>query len=95
MDADTDRLFHRTAEGDCACASALPDAHRVVLRAVGELTHFDAIAARLAYRPIDEILSRLDDLEAIGLIDSIRVDWLVEAFMLEPHELEAVLESAT
>jgi hypothetical protein len=93
MDAERDILFHRTAEGARACESALPDAHREVLLAVGELTHFDAIASRLAHRPIDEIVSCLDDLEAIGLVESMPVDWLVEAFMLELHELDALLDS--
>lgn len=88
MEAKTDRLFHRTAEGTRACDSGLPESHLAVLRSVDHVTHFDAIAARLAERPVDEVLRCLDDLEAIGLIESIPLEWLVELYMLEACEVE-------
>lgn len=88
-----DRIFHRTAEGARACESRLPEAHRAVLRSVGEATHFDAIAHAHAQRPIDEVVRCLDDLEAIGLIESIPLEWLVELCTFEPCELAPALDS--
>lgn len=83
------RIFHRTAEGTRACESRLPEAHRAVLRSVGEATHFDAIVARLAHeQPIEELVRCLDDLEAIGLIESLPLEWLVELCTLELCALE-------
>ena len=88
MEPKTESLFHRTAEGTRACDSCLPESHLAVLRSVGHVTHFDAIAARLGERPLDEVLRCLDDLEAIGLIESIPLEWLVELYMLEAGEVE-------
>jgi hypothetical protein len=81
-------IFHRTPEGNRACDSGLPEAHRAVLQCVGNAMHFDAIAARLAHRTTDEVARCLDDLEAIGLVESIPLEWLVELYMLERYEPE-------
>ena len=83
-----DSIFHRTPEGTRARHSRLPEKHRAVLQSVGDVTHFDAIAARLGEQPSDEILRCLDDLEAIGLIESIPLEWLVELYTLELCEVE-------
>jgi len=86
MERIRDSIFHRTPEGNRACDSGLPEAHRAVLQCVRNTTHFDAIAARLAPRANDEVARCLDDLEAIGLVESIPLEWLVELYMLERYE---------
>ena len=89
IEEKTDSVFHRT-HGAPSCGPGLPERHRDVLGAVGELTHFDAIAARLSSRSTDDILCCLDDLEAIGLIESIPLEWVVTLCMLDSRDVEAI-----
>jgi hypothetical protein len=90
---ETKALYHLTAAGREACAhTEWPAAprHRAVLGAVHEATHFDEIRARLSHLPSAELLSCLEDLEAIGLIESVSVDWVCELYALgycEPQPL--------
>lgn len=88
MSEAANSIFHRTPEGNRACRSNLPEVHRAVLQCIGDATHFDGIAARLAHRSRDELARCLDDLEAIGLVESIGLDWLVEFCMLEDSHPE-------
>ena len=74
-----DRIYHITQEGREARArlkSDLRPAIRQLLSAIGYATAFGDIAARLdRYDPRD-ILARLEDLEAVGLVESISPEWL-------------------
>ena len=94
MEEKSQSMFHRTAEGLRACESALPEMHCMVLRAVGEATHFSAIAALLVHQPIDDVLRCLADLEAIGLIESVSLEWLLDLYLLELCEAEPVRQAA-
>jgi hypothetical protein len=82
-------LYHRTAAGREACERtqwpAAPQ-HRAVLGAVHEATCFDEIQARLSRSSRVELLSCLEDLEAIGLIESVSLDWLCELYALGYYE---------
>jgi hypothetical protein len=87
---ETKTLYHRTAAGREACARtpqwpAAPR-HRAVLGAVHEATRFDEIQARLSRLSRAELLGCLEDLEAIGLIESVSVDWLCELYALGDYE---------
>jgi hypothetical protein len=90
---ETKTLYHRTAAGRQACAhTEWPAAprHRAVLGAVHDAMQLDEIHARLGQLPRAELLSCLDDLEAIGLIEAVPVDWLRELYALgycEPQPL--------
>lgn len=90
---ETKVLYHRTAAGREACRRAeWPAAarHRAVLGAVGDATRFGEIQARLSRLSRAELLSCLEDLEAIGLIESVSADWLRELYALgycEPQPL--------
>lgn len=85
MEQVVDSIFHRTPEGERASRRSdawLPDAHRVVLACLDAAIHFDGIAAQLAPRSGDEIARCLEDLEAIGLVESIPLEWLVDLYTL-------------
>jgi hypothetical protein len=74
-----ERIYHLTEAGSDAVAcrnSGMPQAIRQLLAAIGFATHFDEIAASLARYNQRDILARLEDLEAIGLVESIAVEWL-------------------
>jgi hypothetical protein len=86
---ETKTLYHLTATGRQACAHAeWPAAprHRAVLGAVREATRFDEIQARLRRSSSVELLACLEDLEAIGLIEMVSVDWLRELYALAYYE---------
>ncbi len=85
---DMDRIYHRTQAGNqaAACAhSGLPPAIRELLGNVGGATLFDEIAARLDRYEACDILARLEDLEAIGLVESVALEWLAELLQLGAH----------
>jgi hypothetical protein len=74
-----DRIYHITREGRNARArrgSALPPAILHLLCEIGHATAFGDIAARLARYDEQHIFARLEDLEAIGLVESIGPEWL-------------------
>jgi predicted transcriptional regulator len=79
-------LFHKTDAGYEACRrarSTLPQDYVGVLDAVHYATRFAAIAARLPHCPEAKIVGYLEDLEAIGLIESVSLDWLRAVYALE------------
>ena len=91
-----DRIYHITQEGRQARArpdSDLRPAIRQLLCAIGCATCFADIAARLdRYDPRD-IFARLEDLEAIGLVESISPDWLqalLELAVYAPRPADAL-----
>jgi hypothetical protein len=76
--AVVDRIYHRTQAGTQAATlagSGLPPAILELLRAVGQATHLDELAARCEG---EDLVARLEDLEAIGLVESVPAAWLVE-----------------
>ena len=89
MKEPADSIFHRTAEGGRAASrsgSRLPEQHRAVLACLNGATHFDAIAAQLGSRSVEQLLRCLEDLEAIGLVESMPLEWLVELHLLCSQE---------
>ena len=81
--------LHKTTAG-CAAGeradSRLPRDYRTILESVQYATHFDIVAARLPYCSKARIARYLEDLEAIGLIESVQVDWLRELYALGDWE---------
>lgn len=70
-------LYHRTPAGNAAanCAdSQLPLPYRRLLESIGDATF-------IAFDPSRQ--DRLDDLEAIGLIESVSMEWLAALFQTE------------
>lgn len=93
MNEKRDRLFHKTSAGRAAVAlahSALPEHYRAVLRATGELTCFEQIAAALPRCSTEQVLGYIDDLEAIGLIESVALEWLLALNVLAANEPRAL-----
>ena len=86
-----ERIYHLTGTGRQALEcphSGLPQAIRQLLGAIGFATHFDEIAASLARYDKRDILARLEDLEAIGLVESIAVEWLAALLELGSYAAE-------
>ena len=80
-------LYHRTDAGNAAArcaASRLPERYRVLLHSIRETTAFGEV--RASARVDAELLGHLDDLEAIGLIESVSADWLAELYGLGCYE---------
>ena len=76
--AAVERIYHRTQAGTQAATlagSGLPPAILELLRAVCQTTHLDELATRCQG---EDVVARLEDLEAIGLVESIPAEWLVE-----------------
>jgi hypothetical protein len=97
VDDRTESLLHITAAGREArgcVGSMLPDDYRTILAAMDGFVRFDDLAAALHHRSNEEILSCLDDLEAIGLVESLPLDWLIDLCMLARYEPQAVGLSA-
>jgi hypothetical protein len=76
-------LYHRTVAGNeaarCA-ASRLPEHYRVLLHSIRETTPLGKV--RASARPERELIAHLEDLEAIGLIESVSADWIDELYDL-------------
>lgn len=88
-----ERLFHKTSAGRVAAElrhSALPQHYRAVLRATGELTCFEQIAAALPRCSTKQLLGYIEDLEAIGLIESVALEWLLALNVLAANEPRAL-----
>jgi hypothetical protein len=80
-----DRIYHLTQAGRHAIARpdcGLPRAIRELLGSIGFATPLEEIAARLGRYGKRDIQARLEDLEAIGLVESIAADWLLELLAL-------------
>jgi len=72
-------LFARTREGDIAIRRAecrLPDDYRAVLESLRGVMAFASLAQRLPQLPRARIAACIDDLQAIGLIESVPLEWL-------------------
>ena len=77
--------YSRTQSGDEAAGlprSRLPAAILRLLCATGHGRHFEDIAAGLREYDRRDILARLQDLEAIGLVESVELEWLRELLEL-------------
>jgi len=88
-----ERLFHKTYAGRVAVElrhSALPEHYRAILRATDELTCFEQIAAALPRCSSEQVLGYIDDLEAIGLIESVALEWLLALNVLAANEPRAL-----
>ena len=85
----TQSILHKTTAG-CEAGeradSRLPQDYRTILESVQYATHFNFVAARLPYCSKARVAGYLEDLEAIGLIESIRVDWLRALYALGDWE---------
>jgi hypothetical protein len=78
-------IFQRTACGAAAeerAASRLPERYRAVLEFIDAPTPFELLAASLPDVSKEQIASCLSDLEAIGLVESVSLDWLFELHLL-------------
>jgi len=78
--ATRDSIFHKTAAGHQACRladSRLPQDYRMILATVQDMTSFRAMEACLPHCSPAQILRYLEDLEAIGLIESVSQEWFV------------------
>lgn len=83
--ATTKSIYHLNSAGNDACEQAdsrLPEVYQNILARIHGATHFDEIAMQLSGYPHTQILRCLDDLEAIGLIESIPLEWLAELYAL-------------
>jgi hypothetical protein len=87
-----ERLFHKTSAGRVALElprSPLPEHYRAILRRTHELTCFEQIAAALPRCSTEQVLGYIDDLEAIGLIESVALEWLLALNVLAANEPRA------
>lgn len=85
MERSNVKLYHRTRAGNQASQrgnTTLPPDYRVALGAVGEMTRFEEICGALPHRSRAEVAARLDDLEAIGLVECVDGDWLAALYGL-------------
>ena len=91
-DQDT-RVFHRSKSGRAALESPLcrlPGNYRRLLAAVGEAAPLPAIAAEMTDFPAQQLSDWLDDLEAIGLVESVTLQWLDELAALGAYAPQAL-----
>jgi len=82
----TQLLFQRTAEGirtSKQAVSSLPAHYREVMQCMETLTPFETIAAALPHYSKAQIAAWLEDLEAIGLVESIALEWLLRLHVLK------------
>lgn len=94
---DTQTVFQRTDAGEEAHerpGCALPPAYRALLACIGAPTSLDAIEARLAHCSGDEVARYLEDLEAIGLIESVSPQWLEALYAVLSADLYPSAPSA-
>jgi hypothetical protein len=84
--AERKTIFRLSAQGlevRGSTNSRLPHCYQALLQAIEGVTPFDAIAARLPLDSEVRIAEYLDDLEAIGLVESVTLDWLAELHLVE------------
>ena len=86
--ARSGRIYHRTEAGDAALANrlcSLPNDYRRLLRRVGIATPLAALTAGGTTCSDRETLSRLEDLEAIGLVEHLLAEWIENILALERY----------
>jgi hypothetical protein len=80
-------LLCRTPHGRAAAdAPALPAPYRAVLKALDELDGVicaDELAGRVPQLLPEQLEAVLADLDAIGLVETVPMDWLVELYLLD------------
>jgi hypothetical protein len=84
--AEREAIFQLTAHGATArdvTGLRLPETYRVVLECMCGPTPFHVIAASLEHLPEYQIASCLGDLEAIGLVESVPLEWLCELHLVQ------------
>lgn len=87
--ATTQSTYHRNSAGNDAYEqtdSRLPEDYQSILACIHDATDFDEIAMQLSGYSHTQILRCLDELEAIGLIESIPLEWLAELDALADYE---------
>lgn len=79
-----DRLYHRTPAGERALlvGASLPQPLRALLAALGDACGLRDVASRLPAAGEEHLLACLEDLEAIGLVESVPRQWLAELLEL-------------
>jgi hypothetical protein len=83
--AEVGAIFQLTANGATArhaAGSRLPEHYQAILGKIDGPTPFPVIAASLEHLPESQIASCLTDLEAIGLVESVSLEWLIELHLL-------------
>ena len=75
-----DRLYHRTPAGARALlvGLSLPQPVRALLAALGATCELREVASLLPASREEDLLACLEDLEAIGLVESVPSQWLTE-----------------
>lgn len=63
--------------------SRLPQCYQRLLQAIEGLTPFDLIAASLPLESHAQVARYLEDLEAIGLVESVTLEWLAELHLVD------------
>jgi hypothetical protein len=88
----TKRIYQRTKAGDQALRatdSRLQQQSRTVLGFLGHACSLDeSVEARLPRCSSAPILSRLEELEGAGLVESVAMEWLEELYSLGYYEPE-------
>jgi len=64
-------------------SSRLPQRYQALLQAIDGLTPFDTIAACLPLESQGGVAQYLEDLEAIGLVESVTLEWLEELHLVD------------
>jgi len=64
-------------------SSRLPQRYQALLQAIDGLTPFDIIAACLPLESPARVAQYLEDLEAIGLVESVTLEWLEELHLVD------------
>jgi len=85
----SETLLSCTPEGRAAAASTactLPQPYRAVLDGLAALDRVvpaDELSGRLSDVPPEELDLIVADLDAIGLVETVTVDWLVELYLTD------------
>ena len=82
----SDTLLSCTPAGRAAAASAactLPRPYRAVLAALDGVVPAEELSGRLSEVLPDELEAIVADLDAIGLVETVTVDWLVELYLID------------
>lgn len=82
-------VVHRTRHGDEAARcvhSTLGEDYRSLLMALETIASFDQLRAALPALSAERLAACLEDLEAIGLVEAVAMDWLVDLYLAaSPH----------
>jgi hypothetical protein len=77
------RLSEQGLQVRCSRTSRLPQRYQRLLQAIDGLTPFDVIAACLPLESRARVAQYLEDLEAIGLVESVTLEWLAELHLVD------------